>query len=683
MAASGIVPARNPHDPIVRDANKAVERAAMQQILPPELFSGFLAISADAVIAVDDEQRIIFFNEGAERIFGYTADEVGGQYLAMLLPERFRPTHRGHVRGVRRGARPRAADGRAPGDLAGCASRGRSFPPRRRSSGWRSTGSNVYAAVLRDVSARYRAEEALHQAIRARDDMMGIVSHDLRNPASAVKMLARSILAEAERARAPAGRDGARRDHAAGRGADRRADPGPARRDAAGGGTAHRVGARRGAGAARRGGVVRAAHAERERRASRSRRRTRSRCPMVHADPERVTQLLSNLVGNALKFTPAGGRVDVRVRAAWRRRDGERRATPARGSPPTSFRTCSTASIRCPAAGRGSRHGAGLGLTIARGIVEAHGGTISIESAPGRGTTVRFTLPGARGRSVGRFGGRASRTKRFARGRHLISGHGERALSGTTCGDDPPVRTRRARARRRGRARRPRAPRRRGRIRAAVPPACGTRVRALPAAGRGADGGARAGAGHVRPRVGGAAALSRRVEPDDVAASDRGERDARASAPATAGVRRASRWRRTMRTTRRARRWRRVRRAGGRRHGDRSGAGDRRAAAGRAPRVRAARSRGVHARGGRRDDRARDGHAARAAPSGATTVDQGTEPMNEHTIFRRPARRADGRAPARDRAAPRAVERDPRRARAALDERVAVGSAGVSRRRGC
>ena len=58
-------------------------------------------------------------------------------------------------------------------------------------------GRNVYAAVLRDISARQRAEDELHQAIRSRDEMMGIVSHDLRNPANAVKMLARSILASA------------------------------------------------------------------------------------------------------------------------------------------------------------------------------------------------------------------------------------------------------------------------------------------------------------------------------------------------------------------------------------------------------------------------------------------------------------------------------------------------------
>src|SRR5881275_3208758 len=83
----------------MKDAAQAANRAAMNQTLPPELFSGLLAIAADAVIAVDDEQRIIFFNEGAERIFGWSAAEVGGKYLAMLLPERFRPQHRGHVEG--------------------------------------------------------------------------------------------------------------------------------------------------------------------------------------------------------------------------------------------------------------------------------------------------------------------------------------------------------------------------------------------------------------------------------------------------------------------------------------------------------------------------------------------------------------------------------------------------------
>ena len=62
-----------------KNSAQAADRAAMHRILPPELFSGLLAIAADAVIAVDDELRIIFFNEGAERIFGWAASEVGGR----------------------------------------------------------------------------------------------------------------------------------------------------------------------------------------------------------------------------------------------------------------------------------------------------------------------------------------------------------------------------------------------------------------------------------------------------------------------------------------------------------------------------------------------------------------------------------------------------------------------------
>jgi len=119
--------------------------------------------------------------------------------------------------------------------------------------------------------------------------------------------------------------------------------------------------------------------------------------PLVHADPERVTQLLSNLVGNALKFTPAGGRVEVHVEPMGNRAGvivsvADTGAGISADQLPHVFDRFYQVSGR-----KGGRHGAGLGLTIARGIVEAHGGTISIESAPGRGTTVRFTLPAARG----------------------------------------------------------------------------------------------------------------------------------------------------------------------------------------------------------------------------------------------------------------------------------------------
>jgi PAS domain S-box-containing protein len=380
----------------MRDANEAVERAAMRQVLPPGLFSSFLAISADAVIAVDEQQRIIFFNEGAEKIFGYSASEVGGQFLAMLLPERYRATHRGHVQGFG------AAHGhsRLMGErqeISGLRKSGEEFPAEASIQRMEVSGKNVYAAVLRDVSARYRIEAALHQAIRARDDMMGIVSHDLRNPASAVKMLARSILAESqEREDIPADvtdrveiilqaaaqidaliqdlLDVTRLEAGRLTVSAREIAPVPLVEAAL---FSLRT-------LAESSGVELLATYEEE-------------LPAVHADPERVTQLLSNLVGNALKFTPAGGCVEVRVQPY-----GEGALVSVidngEGIPDDQLPRVFDRFFQVSSAGLGGRrHGAGLGLPIARGIVEAHGGTIWIESAQGRGTTVRFTLPGARG----------------------------------------------------------------------------------------------------------------------------------------------------------------------------------------------------------------------------------------------------------------------------------------------
>ena len=57
-------------------------------------FSGLISISADAIVSVDEEQRIVIYNEGAEKIFGWKTEEILGQPLDVLLPERLREVHR-------------------------------------------------------------------------------------------------------------------------------------------------------------------------------------------------------------------------------------------------------------------------------------------------------------------------------------------------------------------------------------------------------------------------------------------------------------------------------------------------------------------------------------------------------------------------------------------------------------
>jgi PAS domain S-box-containing protein len=111
--------------------------------------------------------------------------------------------------------------------------------------------------------------------------------------------------------------------------------------------------------------------------------------PMVEADRSRIFQVIGNLVGNAVKFTAPGGRVTVRATAGPR----EVRFSVADtgvgipgGNLPHIF-------DRYWRANPAERSGTGLGLAICKGLVEAHGGRIWAESAPGRGTTLYFTIP--------------------------------------------------------------------------------------------------------------------------------------------------------------------------------------------------------------------------------------------------------------------------------------------------
>ena len=110
----------------------------------------------------------------------------------------------------------------------------------------------------------------------------------------------------------------------------------------------------------------------------------------VHADRHRVLQVLSNLIGNAMKFTPAGGIISYRAEP----RDANVvQITVADSGPGIPKENLSDIFNPYWQAKRTARLGAGLGLPIAKGIVESHGGRIWVESEPGAGTRFFFTLP--------------------------------------------------------------------------------------------------------------------------------------------------------------------------------------------------------------------------------------------------------------------------------------------------
>ncbi|MEJ7811457.1 MAG: PAS domain S-box protein [Gemmatimonadaceae bacterium] len=111
--------------------------------------------------------------------------------------------------------------------------------------------------------------------------------------------------------------------------------------------------------------------------------------PRVLVDPARVQQVFSNLLGNAIKFTPGGGHITLRAERA----SGEVRFAVTDTGPGIPTDQVPHIFGRFWQGNRGDRRGIGLGLAIAKGIVEAHGGRIWVESRLGEGSTFFFTVP--------------------------------------------------------------------------------------------------------------------------------------------------------------------------------------------------------------------------------------------------------------------------------------------------
>ena len=109
--------------------------------------------------------------------------------------------------------------------------------------------------------------------------------------------------------------------------------------------------------------------------------------PLLDLDPERMRQVLSNLIANALRYTPPGGTIGVRAGG------GGERVTVSVSDTGAGIPADDLPHVFDRFYKSGDSRGTGLGLAIAKNLVAAHGGEIAAQSAPGRGTTIQFTLP--------------------------------------------------------------------------------------------------------------------------------------------------------------------------------------------------------------------------------------------------------------------------------------------------
>ncbi len=171
--------------------SELIEEAAERKLAEGELhvserrLAGIIDIAPEAVISTDQCQRILLFNQGAEAIFGYGADEVLGQSLKMLLPDRVRETHAKHVESfARSSASQRLWKKRM--EIYGVRKDGSEFPAEASIAKIQRGEETIFTVMLHDITERKRveeeareAQERLEEALEAMDE--GFVIFDAQD----------------------------------------------------------------------------------------------------------------------------------------------------------------------------------------------------------------------------------------------------------------------------------------------------------------------------------------------------------------------------------------------------------------------------------------------------------------------------------------------------------------------
>ncbi len=372
--------------------------------------ASILEIAPEAIVASDDASRIKLFNSGAERIFGYKASEVIGLPVEMLIPERFRAGHSGHVREFAGSSRPsRLMSERR--DIVARRKDGSEFPAEGSVFKLDLEEGQLFAVILRDITERRRherelrfAKETAELANRAKSDFLANMSHELRTPLNAI--LGFSEMIESRRVDGERCVEYAHDIHESGKLLLAlitdvldlsKIEAGHAELHEAEVDLAQAIDAclRVVADRARLGNLTLL-------------RRLPERLPRLRADERKLKQMIINLLSNAVKFTGPGGSVEISVRGPAGDGAGDGPGDAAGdglavivrdngiGMDPDQI-PLALAPFGQIDQGLARRHeGTGLGLPLVAKLIELHGGSLTLESAPGKGTAAILRFPGER-----------------------------------------------------------------------------------------------------------------------------------------------------------------------------------------------------------------------------------------------------------------------------------------------
>ncbi len=137
-------------------------------------------LAEDAIISIGEDQRIVLFNQAAERIFGYSAEDAIGKPLDMLLPERMAKLHRSQVNEfAHSGQTARRKNDRT--QIRGRRKDGAEFPAEASISRVDAGGRVLLTVILRDITERVAADDKLKESIREKEALLREIHHRVKN----------------------------------------------------------------------------------------------------------------------------------------------------------------------------------------------------------------------------------------------------------------------------------------------------------------------------------------------------------------------------------------------------------------------------------------------------------------------------------------------------------------------